>query len=308
MADQFIQVPPDSTGKKLDTEELTVSAQTVQRERMRIAGLAATDLAPVTAADGLLVNLGTNNDVTLATLPSLVAGTANIGDVDVLTLPPLVAGTANIGDVDVLTVIPGTAATNLGKAIDSAAGATDTGVAVLAIRDDALATLTPVDGDYVPLRTNDRGALWIKSDGTVTVTDDASFDVASIVAALPAGTNRIGAVSQDIDRPAQNTTALTLVRVAIDVAASGDNTIIAAQGAGNKIRVIAIVLVVAAAVVVTFKSATTLISGDMSFAANGGFSVASEYGVLQGAANEAFIINLSGAIAASGFILYTVVT
>ncbi len=42
--------------------------------------------------------------VSLATLPALVAGTANIGDVDVLTLPALAAGTNNIGDVDVLTL------------------------------------------------------------------------------------------------------------------------------------------------------------------------------------------------------------
>jgi hypothetical protein len=55
-------------------------------------------------ADGLLVNLGANNDVTIASLPALAAGTNNIGDVDVLTLPALPAGTNNIGDVDVLTV------------------------------------------------------------------------------------------------------------------------------------------------------------------------------------------------------------
>lgn len=68
--------------------------------------VAANVLQPVqgTVADGLLVNLGTNNDIVVTTLPSLVAGSANIGDVDVLTLPALVAGTANIGDVDVLTL------------------------------------------------------------------------------------------------------------------------------------------------------------------------------------------------------------
>lgn len=42
--------------------------------------------------------------VSLATLPALVASSANIGDVDVLTLPALPAGTNNIGDVDVLTL------------------------------------------------------------------------------------------------------------------------------------------------------------------------------------------------------------
>lgn len=135
---------------------------------------------------------GTNNigDVDVLTLPALPAGSNNIGDVDVasiaagdnnignvdvLTLPALVAGTANIGDVDVVSQIPGTGATNLGKAIDAVGGATDTGVASLAIRDDALTALTPIDGDYVALRVDANGALW-----------------ASLSAALPAGTNAIG--------------------------------------------------------------------------------------------------------------------
>lgn len=56
-------------------------------------------------------------------------------------------------------VIPGTGATNLGKAVDSAAGSTDTGTAALVVRDDALTTLTPVDGDYTVLRVGSTGAL-----------------------------------------------------------------------------------------------------------------------------------------------------
>lgn len=71
MADSIIQLSPDSTGKKVDTEELTVGLNSVHRERMQIAGDSATDIAPVTAADGLLVNLGTNNDVTVAGGPTL---------------------------------------------------------------------------------------------------------------------------------------------------------------------------------------------------------------------------------------------
>jgi len=55
-------------------------------------------------------------------------------------------------------------------AVDDAAGATDAGFQILAVRDDALATLTEVDGDYTRLRTNDRGALWIKPDGDIAVT------------------------------------------------------------------------------------------------------------------------------------------
>lgn len=85
------------------------------------------------------------------------------------------AGTNNIGDVDVLSLVPGTGATALGKAIDTAAGATDTGVAFLAVRDDALSTLTPVEGDYVPLRTTSTGALWVEvSNGLNAIAEDTA--------------------------------------------------------------------------------------------------------------------------------------
>jgi hypothetical protein len=100
----------------------------------------------------------------------------------------------DIGDVDVTSVIPGTGATNLGKAVDDAGGATDTGVAVLAIRDDALTTLTPVDGDYVRLRTDSTGALWVNptqsGDQSNVVADDSAFTV---------GTGTIGVVGMLAD-------------------------------------------------------------------------------------------------------------
>jgi hypothetical protein len=92
--------------------------------------------------------------------------------------------TTNGTDVDVTRVIPGTSATHLGKAIDTAAGGTDTGVAALAIRDDTLATLTPVDGDYVGLRTTSTGALWVQdaslnSNGQVTAANSSPVVMAS---------------------------------------------------------------------------------------------------------------------------------
>lgn len=44
MADGLVQVPPDSTGKKVDTTELTVGANTVERQRVHLAGSAAAAL------------------------------------------------------------------------------------------------------------------------------------------------------------------------------------------------------------------------------------------------------------------------
>jgi hypothetical protein len=85
--------------------------------------------------------------------------------------------------VDVTDQVPGTGATNLGKAVDSAGGATDTGVAALALRDDILTTLTPADGDYVRLRTDSIGALWVRPiEEGVSGTEVHDYDTAAAVA------------------------------------------------------------------------------------------------------------------------------
>jgi len=86
----------------------------------------------------------------------------------------------NTGSVTVISVVPGTGATNLGKTVDAVGGATDTGVVALVQRKDTLATLTPADGDYVRLRTNNRGALWMKPDGNVTVDGTVTANLGTI--------------------------------------------------------------------------------------------------------------------------------
>jgi len=123
--------------------------------------------------------IATTNAGTFAVQSTLQAGTASIGK--------LAANSGvDIGDVDVTSVITGTGATNLGKAIDSVAGATDTGVALLAVRDDALTTLTPVDGDYVGLRVNSTGALHVTGGGggTQYAVDDANPTVVTMAGAV----------------------------------------------------------------------------------------------------------------------------
>ena len=59
------------------------------------------------------------------------------------------------------SVVPGTAATSLGKARDSAIGATDTGVAMLGVRRDAPTAETPVAGDYVVPQVSNFGAQYV---------------------------------------------------------------------------------------------------------------------------------------------------
>lgn len=54
MADQYVQIQPDSTGKKIDVSELTVNANTVERQRMVIAdNSGAANFATVTSSGAL---------------------------------------------------------------------------------------------------------------------------------------------------------------------------------------------------------------------------------------------------------------
>jgi hypothetical protein len=122
-----------------------------QRAAVSSAGALSSNLTQVA---GATISQGNGTAATAIRVALPTDGTGVVG---------LSTGTNSIGDIRSITtsIIPGTSATHLGKAVDSIAGATDTGVASLAIRDDALATLTPVDGDYTNLRTNARGATWM---------------------------------------------------------------------------------------------------------------------------------------------------
>ncbi len=56
-------------------------------------------------------------------------------------------------------------------------GATPTGTLAVAIRDDALSALTPIEGDAIGLRVDANGALWTIPSGTVTVDNGGTFAV-----------------------------------------------------------------------------------------------------------------------------------
>lgn len=125
MADQYVQLPADSTGKKLRMRQIVVGADTVQQQVGTLAN-GAGDLIGGDVANGLDVDVtrlpalpaGTNNigDVDIASIAagdnnignvdiaSIAAGDNNIGNVDVVSLPALPAGTNNIGDVDIVTM------------------------------------------------------------------------------------------------------------------------------------------------------------------------------------------------------------
>ena len=139
----------------------------------------------VTGTGSLRVTIASDNTAFGVNIASaLPAGNNNIGDVDIASAIP--TGSNTIGSIANITtaIVPGTGATNLGKAIDAVAGATDTGVVSLAKRVDSPAAITPANGDWSSPQLSANGYLWVKNDsGTVAG-----------AASLPAGTNNIGDV------------------------------------------------------------------------------------------------------------------
>jgi hypothetical protein len=238
-------------------------------------------------------------------------------------------------DVDVTRVIPGTSATHLGKAVDSAIGATDTGGGALFVRDDALSTLTPADGDYTHGRVDSTGAQWVRvTNGIAGLVDDAAFTPATSEV-LPIGFQAdetapdsvdegdIGCPRMSLDRKQyviahnetssvyQNGTARTPTFAAISGSTSGDNTLVAAAGASNKIRVLSLYLVSAGTTTVRFESGAggTALSGAMSLVANTGFVLPyNPTGWFETAANTLLNMELNAAIQVSGGLEYIVVT
>ena len=135
------------------------------------ANLGTTDnavLDAIAASLALLDNsIASGNELQVDVVASLPAGSAAIGK--------LAANSGvDIGDVDVTSIVPGTGATNLGKAEDAAHTSGDVGVMPLAVRNDALATLSGADGDYAPLQVDATGSLYTNNQfgtfGSILVT------------------------------------------------------------------------------------------------------------------------------------------
>ena len=96
----------------------------------------------------------------------------------------------------------------------------------------------------------------------------------------------------------------------INTASSGDNTVIPAI-AGMRIRVVGYTVLAAGAVVVTWKSASTALSGPMAIGTTVGLSLAqnqtsdqSEFGIIQTAPGEALVLGLSAAVQVGGHLNY----
>lgn len=97
----------------------------------------------------------------------------------------------------------------------------------------------------------------------------------------------------------------------ISINTSGDNTIIAAPGAGKYIVVDHINFVTAGAVNVQLKDGTTNYGGLYTLTTNQGFTLENVYqdedGIITLSENKALVINLSGNVLCGGFVRYRII-
>ena len=114
----------------------------------------------VDATDLDIRNLSETTDQVLVFANTAADGTGT-------DLVPLVDASGHL-QVDVLS--GGGAGTEYTE--DAAAPAAATGGTLLVERDDALSTITPIEGDWTKLYANARGALWVELDPTNTVSVD----------------------------------------------------------------------------------------------------------------------------------------
>lgn len=160
---------------------------------------------------------------------------------------------------------------------------------------------TEVQVDVVaalPAGTNAIGKLAANSG-----VDIGDVDVTSIAA----GTNVIGAVREVSGLMIENAVSVTVKYAAIDVASSGDNTIVAAVS-GKKIRVLSLFLVAAGTVNVRFENGAggTALTGQMNLIANTGFVLPhNPHGWFQaGTDNTLLNLELSAAVSVDGALTY----
>lgn len=160
MADGIIQVPPDSTGKKVDAASMDVGASTVYRQRIVIGDNSATAQFAIVTGGALLVTQ--SGAINISAMPTvtvtggvaisgtvvLAAGVANIGSINNISAAvalaagtaligavSLGAGTANIGFINGISATVNvliTAGTNLIGAVSNAAGTALMGAVSLA--------------------------------------------------------------------------------------------------------------------------------------------------------------------------------
>lgn len=207
-----------------------------------------------------------------------------------------IAGGPLVQAIELVTAVEGGAKTDLAKAIGDVAAAAAFMLLSGGVRKDVAAALSGVaDGDV-----------------TVPIFDAQNRMHVNVGAALAASRNVDSvAATLSVDRLMNNLTAVTPTMAVIDHAVAGDNTLVAAQGAGNIILVHQVFLIASAAVTVRFESGAggTALTGQMVLAGSGGFVLPfNPVGWFKTAPNALLNLELSGAVSVDGVLGYTVVT
>jgi hypothetical protein len=209
--------------------------------------------------------------------------------------------------------------------VEDDASAGKRGLVMYAKRQDTPANTSGTDGDLeVPSMTGGRLHVLDKnSDAALTalqllddvVHDDAGAFTKGVVVMgqsggsaypLAADSNGSLAVAQASDAMAVAGVAVTPKFAVIDVASSGDNTVLAAV-ASKKIRVLALMLVASGTVNVRFESGAggTALTGIMPLVANSGFVLPhNPLGWFETASNTLLNLELGGAVSVDGCLTY----
>lgn len=309
MANGLVQVPPDSTGKKVDAASMDVGANTVMRQRMIIGDDSATaQFAIVTG--GALTITGTMN---ISAMPavSLGAGTALIGAVSnaagtaLMGAVSLAAGTANIGfinNISATVLVAGTVSLGAGTAnigaVSNAAGTALMGAVSLAAGTANIGFINNISATVVVAGEIANGASLSTTNKPVLMGGNTSAGGAGGLMVtllldtsgrpiLGAGTNNIGAVSN---------AAGTALMGAVSLAAGTANI-----GFINNISATVLVagtvsLGASTAVIGTLNniSATVIVAGVVSIGA--GTNLMGAVSLAAGTANIGFINNISATI------------
>jgi hypothetical protein len=259
VTENYIQVPPNSSGEKVRAFKNTIGLNDVSSEAVTLTDAAGNVMGNFVSGrlDVYLGASGITLPVSSTQLPSalvggrldvvvgaaLPAGTNNIGDVDVLTLPSLPSGTNNIGDVDVLTLpsLPagsnsiGTLGTNTGVDIGDVTVNNGAGAAAVNIQDGG--NSITVDGTVTANAGTNLNTSALALDATLSamsLVDHTAFTQGTTlvspngyifdeVAGTPLNENDIAAARVDVKR--------AIVHVLEDATTRGQRAAVSSVGA-----------------------------------------------------------------------------
>ena len=195
---------PVGSGSRFATQQYTISAQTVEFPVTIIGMFVNESTVPIAARAGqqtMANSMGVVLPSDQAAIPVTESGTWTVQPGNTPNTTPWLMsihdGTtkATVRDLtsnDALNVAvvdaTGAQITSFGGgtqyAVDAALGATPTGTLAIAIRDDALSALVPIEGDAIGLRVDVNGALWVIPSGTTTISGTVTVNAGTGFASL----------------------------------------------------------------------------------------------------------------------------